>query len=112
MDLWLNRIQRNINYIDLRVLDTGLVTHKADVNNLSDWSVRKEVINQHRNSTLNADEQDFLLIQFFKYLRQFRKKGHLVSLKGVDSKLLHNVANRNHDYLEATINIRISVLNT
>jgi len=61
---------------------------------------------------LNADEQDFLLIQFFKYLWQFVTTVDLVSLNGVDSKLLHNVANRNHDYLEATIKIRISVLNT
>lgn len=92
------------------MLDTGLVTHTTDVT--SDWSVRRDVISQHRNSTLNADEQDFLLIQFFKYFRQFRKTGDLVSLNGVDSKSLHNVANRNHDYLEVTIKIRISVLNT
>ena len=85
---------------------------QSNVNNLSDLSVRKEVISQHRNSTLNADKQDFLLIPFFKYFRQFRKRCHLVSLNGADSKLLHNVANRNHDYLEATIKIRISVLNT
>ena len=50
--------------------------------------------------------------KFLKYFRKFHKTGDLVSINGVDNKLLYNVANRNHDYLEATTKFGILVLTT